>query len=139
MYHTLGIFFITQKVLEISFSFYPTFNKTELSVFCQKMKVIGLTQAFLRPFLSVDLKKSRNRKMQFQGVKSNFRPMVNLTFFVPHIKIHISTNFKSLGQKMRSKLQKQNFRKILAKKWLLKHFCRSWPYFLSDFQNSFFH
>ena len=56
MYHALGIFFITQKVLEVSFSFFLTFNKIELGVFFQKIKVIGLTQAFLRPFLSLDLK-----------------------------------------------------------------------------------
>ena len=95
MYHRLGIFFITQKVLEISFSFFLTFNKIELSVFCQKIKVIGLTQAFLRPFLPLDLKKSRNRKMQFQGVKRNFRPIQRFEiFFVHHIKMHISTNFQ---------------------------------------------
>ena len=31
-------------------------NKTELVTFCQPIKVIGLTWAFLQPFLSLDLK-----------------------------------------------------------------------------------
>ena len=43
MYHALSIYLITQKVLEVSFSFFLTFNRIELSVFCQKIKVIGLT------------------------------------------------------------------------------------------------
>ena len=48
---TLTITFITQKVqLEIFFSFFLTFNKIELGIFCQKIKV------FLQPFLSPDLK-----------------------------------------------------------------------------------
>ena len=40
---------------------------------------------------------------------------------------------------MTSKLQKQIFRKIKAKKVRLKHFCLPTPYFLSDFQNFFFY
>ena len=40
---------------------------------------------------------------------------------------------------MTSKSQKQIFPEIKAKKMLLKHFCRSCPYFLSDFQKSAFY
>ena len=49
--------------------------------------------------------------------------MVNLTFFVPHIKKHTSTKFQ-VSKSKNAELQKQNFRKMLAKKMLLKHFCR---------------
>ena len=61
MYHPLGIFFITQKVRRISSSFFLTFNKIGLGIFCQKIKVTGLTLAFLQPFLSPDLKRTVSR------------------------------------------------------------------------------
>ena len=64
VYHPLGIFFITQKVSKTSTSFFLTFNKMELSIFCQKIKVIGLIWAFSRPFLSKE-------KMLFLGLKCN--------------------------------------------------------------------
>ena len=79
-HHHLSIFLIAQKEIKITCSFLLTFNKIELGIFCQKIKVIGLILAFQRPFLQLDLE---NHKMKnaILGVKNNFRPTVYFNFF----------------------------------------------------------
>ena len=58
---------IAQKVIKITCSFFLTFNKIELGIFCQKIKVIGLIWAFLRPFFQLDLKNPKMKKCLFRG------------------------------------------------------------------------
>ena len=71
MYHPPGIFLITQKVFQICSGLnFLTFNKIELGIFFQKIEVMGLTWAFLQPFLSPDLKNLKIEKCQFRGQKA---------------------------------------------------------------------
>ena len=54
-------FFHNSKSIKDIYFIFLTFDKMELSIFCQKIKVIGLTLAFLRPFLWLD---SKNPKIE---------------------------------------------------------------------------
>ena len=52
----LSIFFNNSKNNKDSLFIFLTFNKIELEIFCQNIKVIGLIWAFLRSFCNLTLK-----------------------------------------------------------------------------------
>ena len=69
-HHHLSVFLIAQKEIKITCSFFLTFIKIELGIFCQKIKVLGLFWAFLWPFLHLDLKNPKMEKCLFRGQKA---------------------------------------------------------------------
>ena len=71
--------------------------------------------------MSLYLKNPEIEKCNFRGQKAildQCNGQLNL-----FCSSYENTHFKSLGQKMRTEFQKQNFGKILAKKSPDKHFC----------------
>ena len=63
--------------------------------------------------------------------------MVNLTFFVSHIKIHIFTKFQVSWSNNAFTIAKTKFQKNFGQKSPDKHFCGKRPQLLADFKNSF--
>ena len=86
---TLLAFFLTQKVLKISSSIFPTFKRMELSIFCQKIKVLGLTWAFLQPFCDLTLKIPKQKNAILGGKEQLQNNGQLYLFYSSHKNTHV--------------------------------------------------
>ena len=101
-HHHLSVFLIAQKEIKITCSFFLTFNKIDLGIFCQKFQgprtYLGLSTAF---FVTWPWK-YKNKKCNFRGVKSDFRTKFTLAFLILIQKYTFPPIFTPLCLKMTS-------------------------------------
>ena len=97
------------------FIFSDFLTKQSQKSFARKSRSQALPRPFYGLFCHLTLKISKQKKAILGG-KKQFTPMVKFTFFVPHIKIHISTKFQVSRSKNAFRIAQTKFRNNFGQK-----------------------